>query len=64
MYNDKLENRFFMHFFTQILFYCMISIVYVQKLSGTGMATVYALATISAGLSVAKLQMPDEQLSW
>ena len=37
---------------------------YVQKESGTGMATVYFLPTFSAWLSVAQLHMPDEQLSW
>ena len=37
---------------------------YVQKVSGTGMATVFILPTVSAWLSVAQLQMPEEHLSW
>ena len=36
----------------------------VQKVSGTGMATVFLLPTVSAWLSVAKVHMPEEQLSW
>ena len=37
---------------------------YVQKESETGTATVDVLPTFSAWLSVAQLDMPDEQLSW
>ena len=37
---------------------------YVQKESGTGMATVDDLQTVSAWLSVAQLHTPEEQLSW
>ena len=37
---------------------------YVQKESGTGMATGDDLPTVSAWLSVAQLQIPEEQLSW
>ena len=36
---------------------------YVQKISGTGMATVYLLPSVSAWLSAAQLQIPEEQLS-
>ena len=37
---------------------------YVQKESGTGIATVEYLSFFTAWLSVAQLQMPEEQLSW
>ena len=37
---------------------------YVQKESGTGMATALSLATVIAWLSVAQTHMPEEQLSW
>ena len=53
---------------TDVLFF-QIKVVllhdhYVQKESGTGMATVLSLATVIALLSVTQLHMPEEQLSW
>ena len=59
-YNDKLGNRFKFH-----IKFVLLHDHYVQKESGTRMATVlYLLLTVSAWLSVAQLQMPEEQLSW
>ena len=37
---------------------------YVQKESGTGMATVYPLGTFGDWLMLDQLQIPEEQLSW
>ena len=53
---------------TDVLFFhikfVLLHDYYVQKESGTGMATVPSLPTVSAWLSVAQLHIPDEQLSW
>ena len=46
------------------LTYVLLHDHYVQKESGTGMATVHFLPTFSSWLSVAQLHMPEEQLSW
>ena len=51
-----------MHFFHTS--FVLLHDHYVQKVSGTGMATFKYLPTVSAWLSVAQLHMPEEQLSW
>ena len=61
--NNKLEKRFVMHFCTY-LFFCLLHDHYVQKLSGTEIATVKDLPGFSSWLSVDQLHIPEEQESW
>ena len=46
------------------IFFGLLHDHYVQKLSGTRMATVQSLATFSSWLSVDQLHIPEEQVSW
>ena len=50
--------------FAHIFLFGLLHDHYVQKLSGTRMATVYCLATFSSWLSVDQLHKPEEQVSW
>ena len=50
--------------FAHIFLFGLLHVHYVQKLSGTRMATVDLLATFSSWLSVDQLHIPEEQVSW
>ena len=50
--------------FAHIFLFGLLHVHYVQKLSGTGMATLGPLATFSSWLSVDQLHIPEEQVSW
>ena len=49
--------------FAQIFHFGLLHVHFVQKLWGTGMATVKYLATFSSWLSVDQLHIPEEQVS-
>ena len=65
LFHQILESRETDAFLqTSFFFVYYIIIIYEQKESGTGMATVSLLPTVSAWLRVDQLQMPEEQVSW
>ena len=49
--------------FAHIFLFGLLHVHYVQKLSGTRMATVSILATFSSWLCVDQLHIPEEQVS-